>query len=236
MENTKAKKVLIVVLIILLLACLGVIVYQYLKLSNTNKEIANSTTTGTTQQGTSITNKTTAEENKQQAPEKTSITKCEETSNKQSYVAIKEIKSDDYSIKVISTCNIVGGTLTFSLDNNGAIEATFNINGEDESVFENGKTYKVTGLTKKAVGVYCGHVGNGIGDSVVAVMEDGTLEQIITRENKLVSQGTLKGVSNVVRLEQASKKLTAGGGLLTIVAVQADENCVILSDLKNWIM
>lgn len=67
-------------------------------------------------------------------------------------------------------------------------------------------------------------------------MEDGTLEQIITRENKLVSQGTLKGVSNVVRLEQASKKLTEGGGLLTIVAVQEDGNCVVLSDLKNWIM
>lgn len=232
MENTKAKKILIVILLVLLLACLGIIVYQYLKLN----KVIGKTTKETTNVIDNQNEKKDESKNIEQI-EKTDTTKCEEN-NKRGYIPVSKTQYDNYSIVVYAICNYNLGTFSFSVDKDGGIEATYQANSnefsENQNGFESGKTYKVTGLTKKAVGVYCGYSGNGSYDSTVAIMEDGSLEQIIVSENKLVSNGTLKGVSNVVRLEQGSIRYNQGGGSSTIIAVQEDGNCVILSNLKDW--
>lgn len=49
MENTKAKKLIIVVLLVLLITCLAVIVWQYVRLNSQDSSVTNNTTTGNSQ-------------------------------------------------------------------------------------------------------------------------------------------------------------------------------------------
>ena len=103
-----------------------------------------------------------------------------------------------------------------------------NSNGEVEVDYEE-KKYKVKGFSKKVVELYVGDDGQSALESGIAVMEDGTIEQIYFDGNNFKTRGTIGGVKNVVKLiyiREDGYKLTA--------AVQADGDIIVLSGLKNY--
>lgn len=90
------------------------------------------------------------------------------------------------------------------------------------------ETYQVKNLTKKVVSLATAHGGQDLTTFCFAIMEDGTLEQIVLRNGEFKSQGEISGVSNVVRVESA----TYGQGYYPIV-VQGNGKAIMLDSNTN---
>ena len=120
-----------------------------------------------------------------------------------------------------------------TIETNGTIKASYSKGLDavyEESSLVDGKTYIVEGLTKKAVGIQQAGLGQDITTVVFAIMEDGTLEQIVVRDGKFKSLGTISGVSNVVRIETV--RVTYG---VAPAVVQGDGRIILLSNSnKNY--
>lgn len=91
--------------------------------------------------------------------------------------------------------------------------------------FKEVNSYKVA-LNKKVVGIYALPLGQSYPMACVCVMEDGTVEALKATDGKITSNGTISGVTNVVRIESADVKEDMGNGggsaYKGVFAVQGD--------------
>ncbi|WP_423364036.1 hypothetical protein [Mycoplasma sp. P36-A1] len=113
------------------------------------------------------------------------------------------------------------------------------IKSEDDSKMEKleNNNYSIDITTKKSTVIDGKMIGIGQNSSYSAlfmIMEDGSVEYlklkaIIEGGN---SQGSIEGVNNIVRVEQANIGYNQGGGAVTAIAIDADGN---FYDLNNYI-
>lgn len=103
-----------------------------------------------------------------------------------------------------------------------------NAQGGLSVVYEN-KTYTVKGLSKRVAEIYAMDDGQTALQGCIAIMEDGTIEQIYFDGNNFKTRGTIGGVKDVVKLIYI-----VVDGQRCAAAVQADGDTVVLSGLKNY--
>ncbi len=151
-----------------------------------------------------------------------------ETVVKNEYVPVKAKMSSEFESYVVGPfeASYAEGILKFYLTEKGEVkDEVTEISEEGSITLKKDKVYTVNNFKKKVVGLYKGHVGQTPADTVIAIMEDGTIESIYISSGKLVSTGKISGVSNVVRLEQIKAIRNNGnvwGGHDLIVAVQGN--------------
>lgn len=111
-------------------------------------------------------------------------------------------------------------------DENYAVE--INENGGVNVNYKN-KTYTVKGFSKKAVELYAMSDSQTAKEGVIAIMSDGTIEQIYFDGNDFKTRGTIAGVKDVVKLIYVKVN-----GMRYAAAVQANGDTVVLSGLENY--
>jgi len=168
---------------------------------------------------------------------------------------IEKIKSEDKTTTVIKNEYVILKPENITPKKNWRIDTTVKVPCFTEHEFENdnytpnvrfkvtttGKVevygdafektteaYQVKNLTKKVVSLATPHGGQDLTTFCFAIMEDGTLEQIVLRNGEFKSLGTISGVSNVVRVESA----TYGQGYYPIV-VQGNGKAIMLDSDTN---
>lgn len=227
MENTKAKKVLVGVLVLLLIVCLAVIIWQCVRLNSqsmnnnvvsSEKENVGSTNTDVTNKETSNTSTKTANETKEEI-----VTKNEYVYFNKNKVKVDGKYLTDTSLKLVDvTVNLFDeeNTLSYTVTEKGGVEANYN----DD-------TYTVKGLSKKVVEIYSVNDGQSAIETGIALMEDGTIEQLYLDGSEFKSYGTISGVKDVLRFVYVLKD-----NHRHLAALQANGDTVVLQGLKNYYM
>ena len=97
------------------------------------------------------------------------------------------------------------------------------------------QSQKITGFTKDVVDVHMGGIGQDFTSEIIIFqMEDGTIEySTIKNMMKNVStQGEIEVLKDIVKLQDAISYVEEGGGGVTIIAIDKDNNCY---DLREFI-
>ena len=101
---------------------------------------------------------------------------------------------------------------------------------------KNGLSQEITGFSKKVVDIYIINISqNGIPTHFIFLMEDGTLEYSSLRNiaTNLSSQGEIKDLKNIVKVQDVSLGYSDGGGHTSAIAIDKDNNYYDLAKYIN---
>ena len=124
----------------------------------------------------------------------------------------------------------IGYTVDVDVSQPKALSCTMRLNENGEvDVQYKSKKYKVEGFNKKVIELYAVRDGQSALESAIAIMEDGTIEQIYFDGNNFKTRGTIGGAKDVVKIIHITTD-----GYRHSAAVQMDGDTIVLGGLKNY--
>lgn len=233
MENKSNKDaIIIILLVVLLLAVIGGFVWYYISQNNTNKvEVTQNNNEQTLiakdAEISSLKGEVEAKDKEISSLKKENEElKKNDESTKNEFVLFDGEKVKQNGKYVTNKVTIYPVTIEISEDDIYMME--INEKGEINVHYKN-KTYTVKGFTKKVVELYAMDDQQTAIKGGIAIMEDGTIEQIYFDGNNFKTRGTIGGVKDVVKLIYVKVN-----GHRNLAAVQADGNTIVLAGLKNY--
>lgn len=235
MENKSNKDaIIIILLVVLLLTVIGGLIWYYIIQNNTNKvEIPqnNNEQILIAKNAEIISLKSEVEAKDKEISylkKENEELKQNDESTKDEFVLFDGEKVKQNGKYITNKVTMYPVTIENPIDEDDIYLMEINEKGEINVDYKN-KTYTVKGFTKKVVELYTMDDQQTAIKGSIAIMEDGTIEQIYFDGNNFKTRGTIGGVKDVVKLIYVKVN-----GHRNLAAVQADGNTIVLVGLKNY--
>jgi len=162
-------------------------------------------------------------------PSLTTGTMKNATDNNAIYSFIKR-HSQYYSISIENGIPYIQWNTLDDEDPNGIFLKNL---AKEWNVTLNNQSQKITGFGKQVVDVHIGGIGQDFTSEVIIFqMEDGTIEYSTIKNmmKNVTTQGKIESLNNIVKLQDVDVHWEEGGGQVTIVAIDKDNNCYDLDE------